>query len=125
MAVQATTSCSAAPAPIDCIGGDGNDFVDGNRGDDTAFLGAGDDVFQWDPGDGNDTIEGQDGVDRLDFNGANIAENIDISANGGRVRFIRDIANITMDLERRRVDQIQGAGRRRQHRDQRSQRDRC
>ena len=80
------------------LGGDGNDFVDGNRGDDTAFLGAGDDVFQWDPGDGNDTIEGQDGVDRLDFNGANIAENIDISANGGRVRFTRDVANITMDL---------------------------
>ena len=80
------------------LGGDGNDFVDGNRGDDTAFLGAGDDVFQWDPGDGNDIIEGQDGVDRLDFNGANIAENIDISANGGRVRFTRDVANITMDL---------------------------
>ena len=80
------------------LGGDGNDFVDGNRGDDTAFLGAGDDVFQWDPGDGNDIIEGQDGVDRMDFNGANIAENIDISANGGRVRFTRDIANITMDL---------------------------
>jgi Ca2+-binding RTX toxin-like protein len=80
------------------LGGDGNDFVDGNRGDDTALLGAGDDVFQWDPGDGNDVVEGQDGVDRLDFNGANIAENIDISANGGRVRFFRDIANINMDL---------------------------
>src|SRR5262245_2949363 len=80
------------------IGGDGNDFVDGNRGDDVAFLGAGDDVFQWDPGDGNDIVEGQDGVDRLEFNGANVAENIDISANGGRVRFTRDVANITMDL---------------------------
>ena len=80
------------------LGGDGNDFVDGNRGDDTAFLGAGDDVFQWDPGDGNDIIEGQDGVDRMDFNGANIAENIDISANGGRVRFTRDVASVTMDL---------------------------
>ena len=32
------------------------------------------------------------------FNGANIDENIDISANGGRVRFTRDVANITMDL---------------------------
>ena len=32
------------------------------------------------------------------FFGANIAENIDISANGGRVRFTRDIANIAMDL---------------------------
>ena len=32
------------------------------------------------------------------FNGANIAENIDISANGPRVRFFRDIGNVTMDL---------------------------
>src|SRR5262245_10396578 len=80
------------------LGGDGDDFVDGNRGDDTAFLGAGNDVFQWDPGDGNDIVEGQDGIDRLDFNGANIAEKINISANGGRVLFTRDIASITMDL---------------------------
>jgi Ca2+-binding RTX toxin-like protein len=33
------------------------------------------------------------------FNGANVSENIDISANGGRVRFFRDIANIVMDLD--------------------------
>src|SRR5205823_11725529 len=32
------------------------------------------------------------------FNGTNIAENIDISANGTRVRFARDVANIVMDL---------------------------
>ena len=80
------------------FGGPGDDFVDGNRGDDTAFLGEDDDTFHWDPGDANDTIEGQDGLDTLDFNGANIAERIDISANGGRVRFSRDIANVTMDL---------------------------
>jgi hypothetical protein len=81
------------------LGGRGDDFVDGNRGDDTAFLGEDDDTFHWDPGDANDTIEGQDGLDTLDFNGANIAERIDISANGGRVRFSRDIANVTMDLD--------------------------
>lgn len=80
------------------FGGDGNDFVLGDNGNDTAFLGAGNDVFQWDPGDGNDTIEGQDGIDELDFNGANVSENIDIVANGGRVLFLRDVANITMDL---------------------------
>ena len=66
------------------IGGDGNDFIDGNQGNDTAFLGAGDDVFQWDPGDGNDTVEGEDGTDTMLFNGANIAENFEISANGER-----------------------------------------
>ena len=80
------------------FGGQGDDFVDGNRGDDTAFLGEDDDTFHWDPGDGNDTVEGQDGLDTLDFNGANINEHIDISANGQRVRFTRDVANITMDL---------------------------
>jgi Ca2+-binding RTX toxin-like protein len=40
------------------LGGDGDDFIDGQQGNDVAFLGAGDDVFQWDPGDGSDTVEG-------------------------------------------------------------------
>ena len=61
-------------------------------------MGAGDDVFVWNPGDDNDTLEGQAGFDRMLFNGANVAENIDIAANGGRVRFFRNIANVTMDL---------------------------
>ena len=56
------------------------------------------DTFHWDPGDGSDTIEGQEGSDALDFSGANINESFDVSANGGRVRFFRDIATITMDL---------------------------
>jgi Ca2+-binding RTX toxin-like protein len=80
------------------LGGDGNDFVDGNQGNDTAFLGAGDDTFEWDPGDGSDIVEGQDGADKMLFNGANINERMDVSANGGRIRFTRDIANIVMDL---------------------------
>ena len=80
------------------LGGDGNDFIDGNQGNDTALLGAGDDTFQWDPGDGSDIVEGQDGTDTMLFNGANIDENIDVSANGGRVRFTRDVGNIVMDL---------------------------
>ena len=58
----------------------------------------GDDTFVWNPGDGSDTVEGQDGTDTLLFNGANVNENIDITANRGRVRFTRDVANITMDL---------------------------
>jgi Ca2+-binding RTX toxin-like protein len=80
------------------LGGDGDDFVDGQQGDDVARLGAGDDQFQWDPGDGSDVVEGDDGLDTMLFNGANISENIDISANGERVRFVRNVANITMDL---------------------------
>jgi Ca2+-binding RTX toxin-like protein len=80
------------------LGGDGNDFADGNQGNDVALLGAGDDTFQWDPGDGSDTIEGQSGSDAMVFNGSNAGEKMDVSANGGRVRFTRDVANIVMDL---------------------------
>ena len=80
------------------VGGDGNDFVDGNQGNDTAVLGAGDDTFQWDPGDASDTVEGQDGTDTMRFNGSNANENLQVSANGQRVRFTRDVANIVMDL---------------------------
>ncbi len=80
------------------LGGDGNDVITGGRGNDNLFGGAGDDTFVWNPGDGSDIIEGQDGTDALVFNGANINEKIDISANGTRARFTRDVANITMDI---------------------------
>jgi Ca2+-binding RTX toxin-like protein len=80
------------------LGGGGNDSVVGGRGDDVALLGAGNDTFRWAPGDGNDIVEGQDGTDTLVFDGANISENIDISANGERALFTRNIANIVMDL---------------------------
>ncbi|HUA05033.1 MAG TPA: calcium-binding protein [Solirubrobacteraceae bacterium] len=80
------------------IGGGGNDTIDGGRGSDTALMGAGNDTFVWDPGDGSDTVEGQGGNDALDFNGSNAAENIDISANGSRVRLFRDVASVTMDV---------------------------
>ena len=76
----------------------GNDFVNGGDGDDLALLGAGNDTFVWNPGDDNDTVEGQAGADMLLFNGNDATENIDISANGGRVRFFRDVASVTMDL---------------------------
>ena len=79
-------------------GSGGNDLVDGGRGNDVAFLGKGDDTFVWNPGDGSDTVEGQAGTDTLLFNGANVNENIDISANGDRVRLFRDVGNVTMDL---------------------------
>ena len=80
------------------IGSEGNDLINGGDGNDVAFMGAGDDTFVWNPGDDNDTLEGQAGTDTMLFNGAVIAENINISANGGRVLFTRDIANVAMDL---------------------------
>jgi Ca2+-binding RTX toxin-like protein len=81
------------------LGGDGNDFVDGQQGNDVGFLGAGNDVFQWDPGDGSDIIEGQAGTDEMLFNGSAANEVMAASANGGRVLFTRNIANIVMDLD--------------------------
>ena len=96
------------------LGGDGDDAVDGNRGNDTGLLGAGNDTFIWDPGDGSDVVEGQDGADdgadTLLFNGAGVAENFDVSANGERVKFFRDVANITMDLNDIEFIDVQALG---------------
>ncbi|WP_027520187.1 calcium-binding protein [Bradyrhizobium sp. WSM1417] len=80
------------------LGGDGNDVITGGRGNDVARLGSGDDTFVWNPGDGSDTVEGQDGTDTLQFNGANISESMNITANHGRVKLTRDVGNVTMDL---------------------------
>jgi Ca2+-binding RTX toxin-like protein len=81
-------------------GSAGNDLVLGGRGNVTALLGPGTDTFVWNPGDGSDTVDGQAGADTLLFNGANVSETIDISANGSRARFFRDVGNVTMDLNR-------------------------
>src|SRR5215470_12067217 len=75
------------------------DEITGLGGNDVAFLGAGNDVFIWNPGDGSDTVEGGAGADRLVFFGNNVNENFDVSANGARVRFVRDVGNVTMDLD--------------------------
>ncbi len=61
-------------------------------------MGGGNDRFIWNPGDGSDTVEGQGGNDALDFNGSNAPENIDVSANGSRVRLFRDVGAVTMDV---------------------------
>jgi Ca2+-binding RTX toxin-like protein len=79
-------------------GGNGNDTVIGGKGADTAFLGNGNDTFIWNPLDASDTVEGQAGTDTLVFNGANVNEIFDISANGSRARLTRDVGNVTMDL---------------------------
>jgi Ca2+-binding RTX toxin-like protein len=92
------------------LGGDGVDFVFGDNGNDLAFLGANDDVFQWDPGDGNDTIEGQDGVDKMLFFGSSAGENIDIFANGPRLQLFRNVANVTLDTDGLELIELRALG---------------
>lgn len=94
------------------FGSAGNDLINGGDGTDTAFMGAGNDTFIWNPGDDNDVVEGQAGSDTLRFNGANVAETFDVSANGGRVRLFRNVANVTMDfddVERLELNALGGA----------------
>ena len=79
------------------LGGRGNDSIDGNRGADTGLLGPGNDTFIWDSGDGSDKVEGQRGADTMVFNGAAVPEQVDLSANGTRLRFFRNPGNILMD----------------------------
>ena len=99
------------------IGGAGNDTLDGGAGDDTviggkgtdtAFLGAGNDTFIWNPADGNDVVDGGRGFDTLDFRGANISENIVISADGPAVKFVRNNGNIDLNGVERIQFEAQG-----------------
>jgi Ca2+-binding RTX toxin-like protein len=93
-------------------GGNGTDSIDGNKGNDVAFMGNGRDTFVWDPGDGSDTVEGQNGVDTMVFNGAGLAEHVDLTANGNRLRLVRDVGPVTMDtdgVERVDVNALGGA----------------
>ena len=80
------------------VGSEGGDQYNGGDGNNSGQQRIGDDTFVWNPGDDNDTLEGQAGLDTMLFNGANVAEIIDIFANGGRVIFFRNIASVTMDL---------------------------
>lgn len=80
-------------------GGAGDDHLLGSAGDDTALMGAGDDTFTWNPGGGSDVLEGQAGTDTLVFNGSNAIEDIQLSANGSRLRLARDVANTVLDAD--------------------------
>jgi Ca2+-binding RTX toxin-like protein len=92
------------------IGGAGDDLLNGGTGADLMIGNAGDDAFVWNPGDANDTIEGGAGNDTLLFNGANIAETIDIAANGSRLRFVRNVASIVMDCNEVEVIKFNARG---------------
>lgn len=80
-------------------GGDGADTVIPGRGNDTVFGDAGPDTMTWNPGDGSDTFFGGDGTDRLVFNGANVAENMQLFAVGATAMLTRDVANITETMQ--------------------------
>ena len=81
------------------LGGGGDDLVDGNRGDDVALLGVGTTrssgirvtaVTWW---------RAKEALIGRCSHGAGVAENVDVSANGARLRFFRDVASITMDTD--------------------------
>ena len=82
----------------------------GGRGADTARLGNGDDRFQWNPGDGSDVAEGQSGLDTLEFNGSNIGEQIDVTAQAARVRLTRNIASVTLDFAGFEASKVRALG---------------
>jgi Dockerin type I domain len=79
-------------------GGSVGDIFVGAGGNDTLVGGAGDDTFIWSPGDGSDVVEGQGGRDVLTFSGSGAAEKFELSANGTRARFTRDVGGVVIDL---------------------------
>lgn len=52
------------------------DNLDNTTGNDQFFGEAGNDRIIWNPGDGSDLAEGGDGIDQLDFDGADVSENV-------------------------------------------------
>src|SRR5262249_42131267 len=68
---------------------DGNDVLTGGDADDQVFGQGGVDRMIWNPGDDTDLNEGGEGVDTVEVNGGNGAEQFTTTANGARVRFDR------------------------------------
>src|SRR5437667_161913 len=93
----------AAPAAVQAEVA--NDQVHGGPSSDKAMLGAGNDLFWWDPGDDSDLVEGQSGSDRLQFNGSSSGEwtwlGPAFEDGGGaipRLRIYRDVGFVGMDV---------------------------
>ncbi|HEY2413146.1 MAG TPA: calcium-binding protein [Pirellulaceae bacterium] len=81
------------------FGGAGNDTLTGGVGNDVVFGEAGNDRMIWNPGEGSDINEGGAGVDTVEVNGGNGAENFTVTPNGSRVRFDRiDPAPFSIDI---------------------------
>jgi Ca2+-binding RTX toxin-like protein len=92
------------------IGGQGNDSLVGGQGNDVMLGGGGDDTFVWNPGDASDVLEGQGGQDTLVFNGSAVNEKVDISASGQRVRLLRDVGSVALDLDDVEVVRVNALG---------------
>ncbi len=71
------------------FGGGENDTATGGDADDQVFGQSGNDRMIWNPGDDTDLNEGGDGIDTVEVNGGNGAEQFTATANGTRVRFDR------------------------------------
>jgi RTX calcium-binding nonapeptide repeat (4 copies) len=71
------------------FGGADNDSLTGGDADDQVFGESGNDRMIWNPGDDTDLNEGGSGIDTVEVNGGNGAEDFTATANGPRVRFDR------------------------------------
>jgi Ca2+-binding RTX toxin-like protein len=126
--ITATNGLRTLPIALELDGGSGDDSITGSDGDDVIFAGGGDDVVRggigsdvvflgagkdtalWNPGDGSDSIEGDGGNDTLLFSGSNVGESIDFSANGTRLRLLRNVGAVTMDVNGVEQVQLQARG---------------
>jgi streptogramin lyase len=111
IAIQGGPATVANTSSIQVSGGLGNDnlslnetngplpgaIMTGDGGNDTLTGGSGADTFIGNPGDGDDVIEGQGGQDKLVFNGTDLAEKIEVSANGTGVRITRYLDGSTLN----------------------------
>jgi hypothetical protein len=91
------------------VGGPGSDTITGRQGNDLIYLDGSDTVI-WNPGDGSDLILGSGANGTLVFNGANVSENIALSANGSGLHLTRDVGNIVLDASGIRTVRFQVAG---------------
>ena len=97
-AARATTRSSAATATTCCSAATATTSSTATR-ERRALLGAGDDVFQWDPGDGSDVVEGQDGIRHAAVQRQR-RERSSYDLRERRARaLLRNVGNIVMDTE--------------------------